>query len=70
MVSIGAKYDRAIIEFCWSGGDVWVLVIKNVRASDDGTYTCEVNSQPVLRSFHTVHGTLSTSSSSILDMID
>ncbi|KAB0793035.1 hypothetical protein PPYR_12655 [Photinus pyralis] len=34
------------------GGDVWVLVIKNSKPSDSGIYVCEVNSNPVLRSFH------------------
>ncbi|XP_050297664.1 Ig-like and fibronectin type-III domain-containing protein 1 [Anthonomus grandis grandis] len=35
-----------------SGGDVWVLVIKNSRPSDSGIYVCEVNSNPIVRSFH------------------
>ena len=70
MVSIGVTYGWVIIELCWSGGDVWVLVIKNVKASDEGTYTCEVNSRPVLRSFHTVHGTLSMSFDSIFVIND
>ncbi|XP_065582217.1 Ig-like and fibronectin type-III domain-containing protein 1 [Artemia franciscana] len=37
-----------------SGGDVWVLVIRDVKASDAGIYVCEVNSNPILRSFHTL----------------
>ncbi|XP_060521519.1 Ig-like and fibronectin type-III domain-containing protein 2 isoform X2 [Cylas formicarius] len=35
-----------------SGGDVWVLVIKNSRLTDSGIYVCEVNSNPIVRSFH------------------
>ncbi|KAG5899209.1 hypothetical protein JTB14_034467 [Gonioctena quinquepunctata] len=35
-----------------SGGDVWVLVIENVKPSDAGVYICEVNSSPIVRSFH------------------
>ncbi|KAJ3646010.1 hypothetical protein Zmor_023623 [Zophobas morio] len=35
-----------------SGGDVWVLVIKNAKPSDSGIYVCEVNSNPIVRSFH------------------
>ncbi|KAK7792924.1 hypothetical protein R5R35_008001 [Gryllus longicercus] len=35
-----------------SGGDVWVLVIKETKAADAGIYVCEVNSNPVVRSFH------------------
>lgn len=35
-----------------SGGDVWVLVVKEAKASDAGIYVCEVNSNPVVRSFH------------------
>ncbi|XP_018897907.2 Ig-like and fibronectin type-III domain-containing protein 1 isoform X1 [Bemisia tabaci] len=34
------------------GNDVWVLAIKNVSVSDAGMYVCEVNSEPVVRSFH------------------
>ncbi|XP_065215789.1 Ig-like and fibronectin type-III domain-containing protein 1 isoform X2 [Planococcus citri] len=34
------------------GGDVWVLAIKKVKASDTGVYICEVNSDPIVRSFH------------------
>ncbi|XP_050529397.1 Ig-like and fibronectin type-III domain-containing protein 1 isoform X2 [Daktulosphaira vitifoliae] len=36
------------------GGDVWVLSIKNVKFNDSGVYACEVNSDPVVRSFHTL----------------
>ncbi|CAH0563601.1 unnamed protein product [Brassicogethes aeneus] len=35
-----------------SGGDVWVLFIKNPKPSDSGIYVCEVNSNPIVRSFH------------------
>ncbi|XP_030759730.1 Ig-like and fibronectin type-III domain-containing protein 1 isoform X2 [Sitophilus oryzae] len=35
-----------------TGGDVWVLVVKNVKATDSGIYVCEVNSNPIVRSFH------------------
>lgn len=38
-----------------SGGDVWVLVIKSARAADTGTYICEINSNPILRSFHSLY---------------
>ncbi|XKL66935.1 hypothetical protein PGB90_010355 [Kerria lacca] len=34
------------------GGDVWVLRIKLTKASDSGIYVCEVNSEPIVRSFH------------------
>lgn len=33
-------------------GDVWVLLIKNVKPEDSDVYVCEVNSEPVIRSFH------------------
>ncbi|XP_060866861.1 Ig-like and fibronectin type-III domain-containing protein 1 [Metopolophium dirhodum] len=36
------------------GGDVWVLSIKNVKFNDSGLYACEVNSDPVVRSFHSL----------------
>ncbi|KAL1497939.1 hypothetical protein ABEB36_008819 [Hypothenemus hampei] len=35
-----------------SGGDVWVLVIKRAKPADSGIYVCEVNSNPIVRSFH------------------
>ncbi|XP_046405305.1 Ig-like and fibronectin type-III domain-containing protein 1 isoform X1 [Ischnura elegans] len=35
-----------------AGGDVWVLVIKQSKPMDSGIYVCEVNSNPILRSFH------------------
>lgn len=34
------------------GGDVWVLVIKKSKPTDSGVYVCEVNSNPIVRSFH------------------
>jgi hypothetical protein len=41
-----------------SGGDVWVLVIKNAKPADSGVYVCEVNSNPIVRSFHKLSGQL------------
>ncbi|XP_055384146.1 Ig-like and fibronectin type-III domain-containing protein 1 isoform X3 [Condylostylus longicornis] len=35
-----------------TGGDVWVLHIKDTKPSDTDVYVCEVNSDPVARSFH------------------
>ncbi|EDV97557.1 Ig-like and fibronectin type-III domain-containing protein 2 [Drosophila grimshawi] len=35
-----------------TGGEVWVLLIKTLKASDSGAYICELNSDPVLRSIH------------------
>ncbi|XP_025837036.1 Ig-like and fibronectin type-III domain-containing protein 1 [Agrilus planipennis] len=35
-----------------SGGDVWVLVVRNTKPTDSGIYVCEVNSNPIVRSFH------------------
>jgi DB module len=37
------------------GGDVWVLLIKMVKPEDTDVYVCEVNSDPVIRSFHPLH---------------
>lgn len=34
------------------GGEVYVLLIKNVNPDDTDVYVCEVNSDPMLRSFH------------------
>lgn len=31
---------------------MWVLVIKNSKPTDSGIYVCEVNSNPIVRSFH------------------
>lgn len=39
-----------------NGGDVWVLVIRNSKPSDSGIYVCEVNSNPIVRSFHKLSG--------------
>lgn len=39
-----------------SGGDVWVLSIKNAKPTDSGIYVCEVNSNPIVRSFHKLSG--------------
>ncbi|KAL1122201.1 hypothetical protein AAG570_003606, partial [Ranatra chinensis] len=36
----------------FSGGDVWVLAIKNARSNDSGLYSCEVNSTPTVQSLH------------------
>lgn len=44
--------------FRFTGGDVWVLSIKNVKFNDSGLYACEVNSDPVVRSFHSLSGKL------------
>ncbi|XP_055693632.1 Ig-like and fibronectin type-III domain-containing protein 1 [Lutzomyia longipalpis] len=35
-----------------TGGDVWVLLIRDAKPTDTDVYVCEVNSDPVLRSFH------------------
>ncbi|XP_034111306.1 Ig-like and fibronectin type-III domain-containing protein 2 isoform X1 [Drosophila albomicans] len=35
-----------------TGGEVWVLLIKDLKTSDSGAYICELNSDPVLRSIH------------------
>lgn len=35
-----------------TGGEVYVLLIKNVTVNDTDMYVCEVNSDPVLKSFH------------------
>lgn len=35
-----------------AGGEVYVLLIKNVKPDDTDVYVCEVNSDPMLRSFH------------------
>ena len=40
--------------------DVWVLAIKAVKHSDAGVYVCELNTDPVVRSFHRLEGNLST----------
>lgn len=45
------RYNSSVIR---PGGDVWVLVIKQVEASDSGVYVCEVNSNPSLTSHYMV----------------
>ncbi|XP_018795157.1 PREDICTED: Ig-like and fibronectin type-III domain-containing protein 2 isoform X1 [Bactrocera latifrons] len=35
-----------------SGGEVWVLLVKRLTTEDSGSYICELNSEPVLRSIH------------------
>lgn len=37
-----------------SGGDVWVLLIKDTKPTDTDIYSCEVNSDPVIRSFQSL----------------
>lgn len=48
-------WRRLIVHFP-AGGDVWVLAIGETQASDSGTYICEVNTIPVLRSYHNLTG--------------
>lgn len=38
------------------GGDVWALVIKSVKPADAGLYMCELNTDPPVRSFHSLRG--------------
>ena len=38
------------------GGDVFVLAIQNATVNDTGMYVCEVNSSPVVRSYHELTG--------------
>uniref|UniRef100_W8ADW8 Ig-like and fibronectin type-III domain-containing protein C25G4.10 n=2 Tax=Ceratitis capitata TaxID=7213 RepID=W8ADW8_CERCA len=35
-----------------SGGEVWVLLVRRLTTEDSGSYICELNSEPVLRSIH------------------
>lgn len=44
------------IIFNISGGDVWVLAVKEVNRNDSGIYSCEVNSVPEVRSYHQLNG--------------
>lgn len=44
---------------------MWVLVIKDAKPSDSGIYVCEVNSSPILRSFHKLSGEYSRTSTVI-----
>lgn len=39
-----------------SGGEVWVLLIKQLKLSDSGSYVCELNTDPILRSIHILNG--------------
>lgn len=39
-----------------TGGDVWVLLISDTKPTDSDTYTCEVNSDPPIKSFHSLKG--------------
>lgn len=43
-----------------SGGDVWVLAIKNATVRDAGMYKCEVNTQPPIQTFHRLTSELPT----------
>uniref|UniRef100_A0A6B2EFR4 Putative receptor mediating netrin-dependent axon guidance n=1 Tax=Phlebotomus kandelakii TaxID=1109342 RepID=A0A6B2EFR4_9DIPT len=45
-----------------TGGDVWVLLIRDAKPTDTDVYVCEVNSDPVLRSFHPLRVKSSNSS--------
>ncbi|CAG0886259.1 unnamed protein product [Darwinula stevensoni] len=44
--------DKRVSVIHEPGGEVFVLVIKRVVPSDSGDYVCEVNSDPIVRSFH------------------
>lgn len=50
------KFTNVFCLIVISGGDVWVLAIKNTKPSDSGIYVCEVNSEPIVRSFHKLAG--------------
>ncbi|XP_044737933.1 Ig-like and fibronectin type-III domain-containing protein 1 isoform X2 [Chrysoperla carnea] len=45
-------HDKRISVLHDESGDVWVLVIKNSKPSDSGSYVCEKNSEDITRSFH------------------
>lgn len=49
---ISVLHDDAPSSINKPGGDVWVLLIKSVKPEDTDVYVCEVNSEPVIRSFH------------------
>lgn len=49
---ISVLHDQAPAGRKQVGGDVWVLLIKNIKPSDTDVYVCEVNSDPVIQSFH------------------
>lgn len=38
------------------GGDVWVLLITDTKPTDTDLYICEVNSNPPIKSFHSLKG--------------
>lgn len=66
MLGVGPRADLflsgkfAYVSKCVPGGDVWVLVIKDAKSTDSGIYVCEVNSNPVVQSFHKLSGRFST----------
>lgn len=37
-----------------NGGDVWVLLITDTKPTDSDLYICEVNSNPPIKSFHSL----------------
>lgn len=39
-----------------SGGDVWVLLITDTKPMDSDLYVCELNSDPPIKSFHSLRG--------------
>lgn len=39
-----------------NGGDVWVLLITDTKPIDSDLYVCEVNSNPPIKSFHSLKG--------------
>jgi len=49
---ISVLHDDAPNKKQTPAGDVWVLLIKTVKPEDSDVYVCEVNSDPVIRSFH------------------
>lgn len=51
---ISVLHDDAPSKISTPGGDVWVLLIKAVKPEDTDVYVCEVNSDPVIKSFHTL----------------
>ncbi|XP_075234927.1 Ig-like and fibronectin type-III domain-containing protein 1 [Lycorma delicatula] len=44
--------DKRIKVLHDEGGNVWVLAIKDVKTNDSGLYSCEVNSNPVVKTVH------------------
>ena len=49
---ISVLHDDVPVKADKPAGDVWVLLIKGVKPEDSDVYVCEVNSDPVIRSFH------------------